>query len=99
MELPIQRPARYGHQVNVESALAAFQTLPQELHWSWPVFGAGLIGGLLVSFLVRKLLFGRRRGARRSTLGRDLLALTPALVACLLWGLWLGILAAKSLAP
>lgn len=81
--------------MNLEPALATLQSLLRQAAWSWPVFAVGMACGLLPGALLTRLP-RRRRVARRSRVLHDVFALTPAILACLLWGLWLGILAAKS---
>jgi hypothetical protein len=78
------------------TALAALQSW---CHWSagsWFGLVVGVVCGVPTGMLAAKVLGGRRRPRQqRSGFLHDLLALTPAIVACLLWGAWLGIMAAK----
>jgi hypothetical protein len=81
--------------MNAGTALAALQALAQWAATSWMALAAGLVAGGAAGFLVGRLLPARRQPRPRSGFAHDLLALTPAIVACLLWGAWLGIMAAK----
>jgi hypothetical protein len=79
------------------SALTALQA---SLHWSadsWFGLAVGLLCGVPIGILSCRLRHGRRqaKGPPRHGFLHDLLALTPAIVACALWGVWLGIMAAK----
>jgi NhaP-type Na+/H+ or K+/H+ antiporter len=85
--------------MNARTALGNLQSLAQPLILSWPVFAFGIICGLLLGVLGAALAARRRRRSGKRGIIRSFLSLTPAVVACVLWGLWLGILAAKSLAP
>jgi flagellar biosynthesis protein FliQ len=85
--------------MNAGTALATLESLSQPIVASWPVFASGLACGLLLGVLLAALAFrGRNKARRKQSFFHALLSLAPAVVACLLWGLWLGILAAKSLA-
>ena len=75
--------------------LAALQAL---LHWSvgsWTGLAVGLVSGVPLGMLIAGMLRRRRPRRGRSGFAHEMLALTPAIVACLLWGAWLGIMAAK----
>jgi hypothetical protein len=78
------------------SAIAALQAWLAWSTGSWVALVVGLLLGLVAGFLTAKLSSRRPKTAsRRRTFLHDKLALTPAIVACLLWGAWLGIMAAK----
>lgn len=73
------------------TALAALQGWAQWTATSWVALAFGLVFGVLLGVIGARWLPHRPR----SGFAHDLLALTPAIVACLLWGAWLGIMAAK----
>jgi hypothetical protein len=61
-----------------------------------PPFLTGMMSGLLLGILLTALVLRRSRiQAALLTVGRYAVALVPPVVACLLWGAWVGIMAAK----
>ncbi len=96
--------------MNLQPAVSAvqsfLQTFMQSLQsWVQTVpppspFLDGLLAGVLIGLVLATLILGRNAlGAflRHSLRGAAVLA--PAVLACLLWGAWIGILAAKGLVP
>ncbi|HTE87086.1 MAG TPA: hypothetical protein VK821_20435 [Dehalococcoidia bacterium] len=63
-----------------------------------PPFLTGMLSGLLLGILLTSLAVGRS-GLATALLrvGRVCIALAPPVLACLLWGAWVGIVAAKEM--
>ncbi len=83
--------------MNLQSMLAAVQSLAQSAPPPSP-FLDGLLVGTLFGLVLASLIMGRHAlGAflRRSL--RSAAVLAPAVLACLLWGAWIGIMAAKDI--
>lgn len=76
-------------------AVSLLSSFPQP---AWPPapFLSGLIAGLVFGILLTVVVL-RHAGVASALrfVGRGLVVLAPPVLACLLWGAWIGILAAK----
>jgi hypothetical protein len=79
----------------VDHALTRAGTL---LSFPPPPFLTGLFAGLLCGILLTVLVLRRASVARALLcIGKGIAVLAPPVIACLLWGAWIGIMAAKEI--